>query len=83
MADASDFKLVMQLKLVKAHYKIIPNAKVGVFLGLESSQILGGSPFYYCNMADTNNFKFGMQLMFVKDHRKLTPCGKIVVALSW
>jgi len=49
MAEARDFKFGTQLGFAKAHLNTTPKRKVGVALGLGSSQIFGIPLSYFCN----------------------------------
>jgi len=60
-AEASDFKIGMQLGFAKAHDKITPRRKRGRDTGLEKLPKIWGFAFNIYAMAESIDFKFGTQ----------------------
>ena len=71
MAEASDFKIGLQLGFTEAYHKISPlgNSRFGIGLG-KLPKVLGCS-YNISAMAGASNFKIGTQLGFAKAHHKI------------
>jgi len=81
-AEASDFKLGIQIGSAKAHHKITHIERSGHGLGLGELPKILWFPFNIYTMPEANDFKFDIQLRFSKAHHKTTPSGKVGLALG-
>ena len=72
MAEASDYKLGIQLGFAKTHHKITARRQSGGCLGLDELLNILVFPYNIFATAGVSDFKFGMQLGFAKAHHKIT-----------
>jgi len=80
MAEASDFKIGVQLGFVKAHNNIPPERKSGSYPWLGNSLIFWGYPCNFSESAEASDFRIGVQL-FATAHHKIPYRKNVGVAL--
>ena len=80
-AEARDFKFGTQLVFAKAHHKIKPRSKTGIYLGLGAPKN-SGFPYNISTTAGASDFKFGAQLGFANANPKIKRRERVGMALG-